>query len=161
MHIREVLGKPVVSSDTGERAGRVADVLLDVSRRQVVGLLITDGMLSKQQVLPYGDVQTVGVDTIIARTLATLREAGEWKREGLAADRSNTVHGKAVVTAAGAHLGTVHDLVADERTGHVTAIEVSTGGSGPPSLVHAAEDICLSNEVVVVPGEVAGTRETT
>lgn len=162
MRISEVLGKPIVSADTGERVGRVEDLLLDLPRHALVGVLVTDGVLSQQRVLPFEEVLTIGVDAIIVKTIATMRDARDWVRDGRAATRSRSVHGKDVVTADGARIGTVGDLIADERTGQVEALEIATARHGVRRsrsvLVHAMDEIQLTNDVVVVPQSIAGTR---
>jgi uncharacterized protein YrrD len=158
MRLTEVIGKPIVSADTGEKVGRAEDVLLDDTRRHLVGILITDGMLSRQRVLPFADVQTVGVDTIIARTVTTMCDAKDWVHDGRPAHRSRTVHGKEVVTADGARIGTLQDLVADDRTGDIVGLEVTSQGSRTAAIVHALGTIQLTNDVIVIPQELAATR---
>jgi uncharacterized protein YrrD len=163
MRLNEMMGKPVIAADTGEKVGRVDDLLLDRRHHHVVGVLVTDGVLAKQRVLPFGDVQTVGTDAIVVRTAIAICDASDWIRRGRPANRSRSIHGKDVVTAEGARVGRVHDVVADERTGDVVALEVTTGRQGArlarPALVHAASSLRLTNEVVVNPQKIAGTRE--
>jgi uncharacterized protein YrrD len=155
MRVSEVLGKPIVSTDTGAKGGRVEDLLLDDTRHQIVGVLISDGMLSKQRVLPFDEVQTAGVDALVVKTLTTIRDASEWLAEGRPAHRSRAVSGKDVVTGDGAKIGTLRDLLADERTGALVALEVDTGRHA--ALVRDIGGIALGNDVVVVPGAVAAT----
>ena len=163
MRISEVLGKSIISADTGENVGRVDEILLDSARHQIVGILVTAGVLSRQQVLPFDEVQTVGADAVIVKTVTTMRDAKEWVREGQPANRWHTVHGKQVVTAQGASIGTIHDVVVDQR-GHLTALDIAVGRHGTrhlrPTLVHGIDQIELTNEVVVVPDSVASTRST-
>ena len=53
MRVSEVVGKPIVSADTGEKLGTVADLLVDSAAARVVGLVIRGGLLSAEHVLPY------------------------------------------------------------------------------------------------------------
>jgi uncharacterized protein YrrD len=156
MHINEMLGKPIVSADTGEKFGHVDEVLLDSGRHLVVGLLVTDGVLSKQRVLPFADVQTAGVDAVIVRTVATLRDASGWLADGLPATRWRTLLGKPVVTAEGTRLGTVHDLIAEAHSGRVVALEIARKRTAP-ALIHGVDQIELTQDVIVVPQTAAGT----
>jgi uncharacterized protein YrrD len=162
MRLSEMSGKPIVSADTGEKIGRVDDLLLDKRHLHVVGVLVADGVLTRQRVLPFTDVQTVGVDAVIVRTAMSICDATDWIRSGRPANRSRSINGKDVVTAEGARVGRLHDLIADERTGDIVALEVTTGRPGArltrPALVHAAGSLQLTNEVVVIPREIAGTR---
>ena len=157
MRISEVKGKAIMSAD-GVRLGRAEDILLDSDHRRVIGLLTTDGVLSKQHILLFGDIQTVGVDAIVVKTAATMHDAKDWLREGRAAIRAQTVGGKTVVTVDGAQLGTVRDLIADDETGRVTALEIAPSRHSrikAPLTVHALDEIQLGNDVVVVPNSAA------
>jgi sporulation protein YlmC with PRC-barrel domain len=162
MRLNEMIGKVIVSADTGAAVGHVVDLLLDKSRRHVAGVLVTDGVLSKQRVLPFGDVKTVGVDAIVARTVTTMCDARDWVRQGRPAHRSRSVLGKDVVTAEGARVGTLHGFVADERTGDIVALEIIRRRHGArltqPALVQAVSRIQLTNDCVVLPPEVVVTR---
>jgi sporulation protein YlmC with PRC-barrel domain len=131
MQLDVMIGKPIVSLDAGEKGGTIEDVLLDGSRRHVVGVLVAGGMLSKQRILPLTDVHTAGVDVVIVRTLGTMRDAKDWLREGQPTHRWTEIRGKAVVTADGGRVGTLRDLIADPATGDIESLEIaSTERSG-------------------------------
>lgn len=98
MRVREMLKKPLLSLDTGERIGSIEDVLIDTSAQCVSGLLVKRGTFSRQIVLPFGETHTVGVDAVIVRTAATLVNAQEWVDDGGATYRSRDLYGKEVVT---------------------------------------------------------------
>ena len=153
MNISELLGKPLVSADSGERVGRIDDVLLDSEHRRVVGVLVTEGTFSKQRVLPFDEIQTAGLDTVIAKTVSTLCDARDWLHDGRPAHRSRSLIGKDVITSEGTRLGSVHGLVAEENSGRIVALEIAAGRHAPPSatMVHATGDLQLTNDVVVVP----------
>jgi hypothetical protein len=40
-------------------------------------VLVADGLLAKQRVLPFVDVQTVGIDAVVVRTASTIFDANE------------------------------------------------------------------------------------
>lgn len=162
LRLNAMIGKPIVSTDTGESGGSVEDVLLDGSHRRVVGVLLAGRMLSRQRVLPFEDLRTVGVDTLIARTLSTVRDGKDWLHDGYPAHRWTAIRGKRVVTADGADVGTLHDLVADVNTGDIVALEVASasrrGRTAQPAVVHDAGGVPLTNDVVVIPRVVAARR---
>ena len=150
MRINEMLGRQIVSADTGEKAGHVEEVLLDAGHHHVVGLLVTGGMLSKQRVLPFGVVQTAGVDAVIVRSLDAMTDASAWVSGGHPTIRSSALRGKPVVTTDGARLGHVGDVIVDER-GAVTALELVARKGTPPTVVHVVDDIELARDVIVLP----------
>src|SRR5687767_535864 len=81
--ISELVGKPIVSAATGERVGRVTDLLLDRGSCRTVGLVLAGGLMSSEHVLPYSDVQVVGKDAIVARSGDGVMGPKEWKAQGL------------------------------------------------------------------------------
>lgn len=77
----ELIGKGVVSADTGERLGTVSDILLDESDHRLVGLVVRRGGLMKSEhVLPSAAIQTYGRDTVVSRTGQDLVTAKDWQR---------------------------------------------------------------------------------
>ena len=75
----ELLGKAVVSSDTGEKLGTVSDVLLDEADHHLVGLVVRRGLMKSEHVLPSAAVQTFGRDAVVSRTARDLVTAKEWQ----------------------------------------------------------------------------------
>jgi len=73
---KDLIGKPIVSADTGDRLGVVADVLLD--EHQVAGLVVRSGWLGRERVLPFETVRSLGGDAVIARSSADLVAPREW-----------------------------------------------------------------------------------
>jgi uncharacterized protein YrrD len=76
--VRDVLGKPVISADTGEKLGTVADLLLDDASHQLVGVVVAHGMLKHEHVLPASSVHSFGSDAVVSRT-GELIGAKEWR----------------------------------------------------------------------------------
>lgn len=154
MRISEALGKTIIAADSGEKVGQVDDVLIDAARHQVMGLLITEGLMSRQRIVPFGEVQTVGQDAVIVRTASTLADAREWLAQGRPANRSRDLRGKDVITTEGMRLGKVHDLIADPRTGHLSGLELTTApsiGRTRQQTVDIVQDVRLTGDVVVMP----------
>ena len=60
MHkVSELVGKSIVSAESGERIGKVADMLLDQQSQRVLAIVIEGGLFSSEHVLPLSDVQTL------------------------------------------------------------------------------------------------------
>lgn len=128
--LSDMIGKPVVSTGSGDKLGTVSDALLDASAATVIGLVVRHGLVSKEHVLPLADVQTVGRDAVLARTDEHLMSSREWRNGEVEATRSSSVRGRRVVTAAGEHVGSVIDILVDEQTGGVAGIEVESHSFG-------------------------------
>lgn len=77
--VTELLGKVVVSANSGEKLGTVSDVLLDDADHHLVGLVVRRGMMKSEHVLPAAAVQTFGRDTVVSRTAEDLVSAKQWR----------------------------------------------------------------------------------
>jgi uncharacterized protein YrrD len=77
----DLIGKTVVSADTGEKLGTVADLLLDENEHQLIGLVVTHGLLKREDVLPAAAVQTFGRDTVVSRSSKDLVPGRQWSLE--------------------------------------------------------------------------------
>ena len=75
----DVIGQPVVTAAGGRRLGTVADLLLDDASGNMVGLVIRNGMLKGESVLPASAVQTLGTDAVVSRS-DELISAKTWRQ---------------------------------------------------------------------------------
>ena len=156
MHrISEIIGKPIVSAETGDRFGRVSDALLADGEVGVVGLVVSDGLFATEHVLALRDIQTLGGDTVLVRPQTEMLDAAEWRQSGVKSTRCSAVRGKPVVTASGRRLGQVSDVLINEQTGGSGAIEVTAhdlaGLRTRRSIVRGSEEIRIGPDTVVVP----------
>jgi sporulation protein YlmC with PRC-barrel domain len=162
--VSRIIGKIVVLAETGDRLGSVSDALLEDGGRRIVGLVLGSGLLAKQHVMPFDDVQAVGGDAVLARTDAGIVGPREWRKSGVRTMRSSELRGREVVTAGGERLGTVSDLLVNEKTGAFDAVEVAwrrrlaAGLRSRHSLVPASRDFRIGPHVVIVPDGVLGDR---
>lgn len=124
--VSDMIGKPVVSTRSGDKLGTISDALLDASRVELVGLIVRHGLIPKEHVLPLGDVQTVGRDAVLAATEEHLLSSREWRERDEDAIRSSALRGRRVVTAAGEQVGTVSDFLVDEGTATLQGIEIES-----------------------------------
>ena len=155
MHLNALIGKPIVSADTGAKVGKVEDLLLDENRRLVLGVLVSHGLLGKQQVLRFAEIATPGSDALIAKSASQLLDAHSWLQDGTSSSRATALRGKNVITESGDTLGTVADLVVDDMTGEVVALDVARKALGGLRTRHSRaplnDRVRLSGDVVVVP----------
>ena len=152
--LSEMIGKPVVSTDSGDKLGTISDALLDASAASVVGLVVRHGLIPKEEVLPLADVQRVGRDAVLARTQEHLVGSREWRKGEVEATRSSEVMGRRVVTVAGEQLGVVSDILIEEQTGHFGGLEVQSHSLGGlrshRSVLSAAATPRIGPDAVVV-----------
>ena len=154
--VSDIIGKTVVSAETGNRLSSVSDALVDEGDGRVVGLVLGSGILAKEHVMPFEHVQTLGGDAVLARTDAGMLGPREWRKSGVKTTRSSELRGRAVVTAAGERLGNVSDLMVDEKTGAFDGVEVAwghrlVGVRSRHSVVRASKDVRIGPDAVIVP----------
>lgn len=154
--VSDLIGKTVVSAETGNRLGSVSDALLEEGGGRIVGLVLGSGLLAKEHVMPFEDVQTLGGDAVLARTEAGILGPQRWRESGARTTRSTELRGREVVTAGGERLGSVSDVMVNEKTGAFDAVEVAWGHRlaglhSRHSLVRASRDLRIGPHAVVVP----------
>jgi uncharacterized protein YrrD len=74
----DVIGRPVVSADSGRKLGTVGDLLLDDAGTEVVGLVVRHGRLRGEDVLPAASVHSLGPDAVVSST-DELIDGREWR----------------------------------------------------------------------------------
>ena len=155
MHrVSEIVGKPVVSAESGESVGKVTDLLVDANGDRLVGVVVRRGMFGTEHVLPYTDVQAVGRDALVARSDHGVVGPREWHERHIDAARSSTLKDKRVVTNHGRQLGAVKDVYVDEHTGTIEGYEVegrSFGGLvGRRSTLPRSQGVSIGPDAVIV-----------
>jgi uncharacterized protein YrrD len=151
--VTELIGKSIVSGNSGERLGTVADLLLDADSHRVVGLVVAGGVLSAEQVLPYAEVQTLGTDAVIARSATGLITAKEWHAQPVVATRTSALKKKPVLTVSGRAVGDVRDILVDEN-GMVDSLEVSGAGLlRRRSTVANSPELRIGSDAVLIPDD--------
>jgi sporulation protein YlmC with PRC-barrel domain len=125
-------------------------------------MLITDGLLSKQKVIPLADLRTAGADAVLVSTAEHLTDAKEWLNRGLGGTRTRTVLGKEVIAADGARIGKVSGLIADDADGDVRSLEVDAGRGYRTShlVVDVDPGVPLDRDVIVANGAAVSADET-
>lgn len=161
--VSELIGKPIVSAENGERLGKVSDVLVDAHSQHVVGLVVATGLLSSEHVLPYADVQTLGTDAVVARSGSGVVGPKEWHQQAVETVRTSTLKHKRVLTTTGRALGDVRDVLLDEA-GEVEGFEVGGSRFGGllrrRSRVPQARSVTIGADAVLVPDESATDLES-
>ncbi len=117
-HLR---GRPVRSAHTGETLGRVSQVLLDLSRRAIVGFRLRHGGLldRRWRVAAFDDLVAVTATALLLPDRVALREDVR-APEVVVAHRWTPL----VRAADGRPLGRVRDVRCDARTGDIDALHV-------------------------------------
>jgi uncharacterized protein YrrD len=161
---RDIIGKPVVSYDTGEKFDRIQDLIFDQTNNRLIGFLLQEsGWFRDARVLLLGEVQAVGADAVIVSTKDAVVEARQIQVVADILKRNNILKGTRIMTTDGRDLGTLIDLYFDERTGAIEGYEASGGlfadvYSGR-SFVPAPQTLKVGMDVAFVPSQTADLME--
>jgi uncharacterized protein YrrD len=161
---RDILDKPVVSYDTGDRFDKVKDLVFDQNSNQLVGLLLEEGgWLSSAKVILLKDVKAIGPDAVIVPSKDCVISANEITVIEQILKHNNILKGTRIMTTDGRDLGTMVDMYFDERTGSVEGYEVSGGlfadAYSGRSFVPAIQTLKIGEDVAFVPSQTAGYME--
>jgi uncharacterized protein YrrD/pyrimidine deaminase RibD-like protein len=161
---REIIGKSVVSYDTGERFSSIQDLIFDQNDNRLLGFLVEEaGWFKDARILPLKEVQAIGLDAVVVATKDAVVESHQYDVALNILKQNNILKGTRIMTTDGRDLGTLIDLYFDERTGIVEGYEASGGlfadvYSGR-SFVPAPQTLKIGKDVAFVPSQTAELME--
>jgi uncharacterized protein YrrD len=123
----EVIGRAVVVREGGQAVGKIKDLVVDQSGRQVLGFIIAEGLLKGTKVAPWTGVQAIGPDSVVLATVASIVKLEEAPDIKSVLDKDLSIRGLRLQTSAGKDLGKVDDIQFNEGTGAVLGYELSGG----------------------------------
>ncbi|HEY9829164.1 MAG TPA: PRC-barrel domain-containing protein [Stenomitos sp.] len=156
----DVIGKVVVTYDTGKKIERILDLIFDQERNQLLGFLVEEkGLFRDAKVIPLQEVQAIGLDAIVVHSKDSVVEAYDIPAIATILHHNNVLTGTRILTTAGLNLGELVDLFFDEHSGLVEGYEVSGGifadAYSGRSFVPAPETLKIGYDVAFVPPETA------
>jgi uncharacterized protein YrrD len=161
---RDIIGKPVVSYDTGEKFDRIQDLIFDQNSNRLLGLLVDEaGWFKDARVLPLVEIQSIGADAVIVSSKNVVVRVSDVKPVATILEHNNILKGTRIMTTDGRDLGTLIDLYFDERTGVIEGYEASGGlfadvYSGR-SFIPAPQTLKIGKDVAFVPSQTAELME--
>jgi uncharacterized protein YrrD len=160
----DIIGKPIVAYDTGEKIGRVRDLIFDQERSYLVALLIQEGgFMSDARVIPLAAIQSIGMDAAIVGRADNIILAKSDPNVAKILDRNNIMNGTHIMTVSGQDLGKMVDLYFDETSGGIEGYEVSGGifadAYSGRSFVPAVQTLRIGEDYAFVPAMVADLME--
>ncbi|GAC1386029.1 MAG: PRC-barrel domain-containing protein [Herpetosiphon sp.] len=160
----DLIGKPVVSFDTGEVFEHIQDLVFDQTNNQLLGFVVDEGgWFSNARVLPLTNIHAIGQDDVIVPNKQVILEADSEPRFKAIMARNNVLKGTKIVTTDGRDLGTLTDLYFDEHTGVVEGYEASGGIFADAytgrAFIPAPSTLKIGEDVAFVPPETADLME--
>ena len=154
----DIIGKPIITYDTGKQIEKVTDVIFDHNSNYILAFLVSDsGWFNTAKVIPIEDVHAIGTDAVIVKWKFAVVAAKKIREVKKILERNNVLKDTRVMTTDGRFLGTMIDLYFDERNGQVEGYEVEGGMFAHPetgrSFVPAPQTIRIGVDVAFVPPE--------
>lgn len=123
----DVIGRSVVAREGGQTVGKIKDIVVDQSGRQVLGFMVAGGLFKSARVAPWMGVQAIGPDAVVLAAASSLVKASEAPDIKSVLDKELNIRGLRLQTTEGKDLGKVDDLQFDDHTGAVLGYELSGG----------------------------------
>ena len=164
MHrVSEIIGRPLLSAETGDRLGRVSDALVAEGGVKIVAIVLGDGVIGHERVIPFHEILTLGGDTVLVRTESRLQDPDEWRQGEPRATRSSALRGRPVVSVDGKRVGEVTDLLINDETGSFDGVEVTVrrlaGFRTKRTILSVTDEMWIgSDAVIVADGALAGAK---
>jgi uncharacterized protein YrrD len=156
----DVIGKVVVTYDTGKKIERIVDLIFDRKQNQLLGFLVEEkGLFREAKVISLQEVQAIGLDAIVVRSQESIIEAHQIPAIAEILRHNIVLRGTRILTTEGLDLGGLVDLFFDEHSGRVEGYEVSGGmfadAYSGRSFVPAPKALKIGYDVAFVPPETA------
>ncbi len=123
MLVSETLGREVVTTNTAETIGQVADFVIDPRSRSIVAITVNKS--KHGDTVLWGAVSAFGADAVIVSGADALAEANE--AVAALSGKARRLVGKRVLDATGVDLGTVTDVEFDAETGKLVTLRLTDG----------------------------------
>lgn len=108
---QDIIGKTVISLDTGKTLGQVKDLYFDASVKNLVALYLGhEGLLSrKTRVIRFSQIAVLGEDVILVKSAESVEEKNLIDGADAWVSRSE-LHGRKVTTTGRTPIGRIDDL---------------------------------------------------
>ena len=127
--IKDLLGLPVLETESGTQIGEVKEVIIDLDQAAVRGIIVANAnWFTCEQGIEFNDLSSIGRDAVMVRSEAVVQAAAVFAET---ADnqvyRLDELADKPIYTESGLQLGMLVDLGFEPVTGEIKAYHVSDG----------------------------------
>lgn len=155
----DLIGKPVVAHDTGEVIADVNDLVIDRTNHQLVGIIVEEKTwFHEAAVIAFDRISAMLPTALMVDTSAAIVNASEIPQIQRILDRDLVLSGTRLTTLEGMDLGTIVDIIFDEKTGKIDSYETAREQAGDAQEKHAfvpiPQPLTIGEDSAVVPLEV-------
>ncbi len=146
----EVIGRKVIGRESGEEIGKIKDLVIDPTGKQVIGFVISEGVIHGAKVAAWSTLQALGPDAVVLNASSSVVKAAEQPDIKAVLDKELSIRGLRLETTEGKELGKIEDFHFDERTGLVEGYELAGGLFSKGSFLPTPASIELGKDVAFV-----------
>jgi|GEM_PF-3119064 uncharacterized protein YrrD len=155
---KEIIGMPVVTSDTGEEIGRVKEVIVHRAKKCVVGFLLQrSGWFQHARAVPFAEVESFDKSAVMVPSTDSVVRL-EQVPEGPRLLERKPIAGSALISRSGHEVGRVTDFFFDEDSGEFDGFEVVAGSAeesaddevSSPEYLPLNDDVFVGKDDVVI-----------
>jgi len=157
MKASEILGRAAVIREGGQKTGKIKDLVVDPTGRQVLGFVLVEGGFKKTLVARWAGLQTIGLDNVIFNATSDVVKAAGAPEIKAVLDGKLRFKNRKLQTTGGRDLGEIEDLQFDERTGAVLGYELSGGIFSGRHFLPTPPTMEVGKDVVFVAPEIEAT----
>ncbi len=155
----DLIGKPVVAHDTGEVIADVNDLIIDRSNHQLVGIIVEEKTwFQEAAVIAFDRIAVILPTAIMIDTPDAIVNASEIPQIQEILDRDLVLSGIKLTTIEGIDLGTIVDIIFDEKTGKIDSYETAKEQAGAAheknAFVPIPQPLTQGEDFAVVPLDV-------
>lgn len=126
-NLRDMIGLPVLETETGLQIGEVQEVVLNLDKAIVYGIVVSGAnWFSENRGIEFRDLFSIGRSAVTVRSSSAVREFTSMMDSPEVLKLSD-ICDKQVYTETGDYLGALVDIVCDPATGEVRFFELSDG----------------------------------
>jgi uncharacterized protein YrrD len=123
----DVIGRQITVREGGQEIGKIKDLVIDPAGREVIGIVLSDGMFGGSRVASWKAVQAFGPDSVVIDIPGSVVKAAAAPEIKAVLDKKTSIKGLKLLTTKGKELGKITDFSFDETTGDVSGYELSSG----------------------------------
>jgi uncharacterized protein YrrD len=157
MKASEIVGRAAVVREGGQKAGKVKDVIVDLTGRQVLGFVIAERPFRQAKVALWEGLQTIGPDNVIFEAATSVVKADEVPEVKAELASKVKLKGRKLQTTAGKDLGEIEDVQFDDSTGAVVGYELSSGLFSGHHFLPTPPAMEIGRDIVFVAPEIEAT----
>lgn len=149
IRLNQTLGLPVISQESGNRLGRVKDLIIDYETGEFLALLVGEGILTSLEIVEIDKVNNFLPDRVMVRDDTSLEILESGRIQEIIQSKIK-IKGNKVMTESGTDLGKVTDFEINLNSNRLSSISVKNKILGKPLIISYNQIISIEKDAIIV-----------